>query len=125
MATHVCIKSCFHRRNFYKAGDPYEPTGQEIKDGKIPHHFVETQAYAKQVAEAKKKAHEEAVKNAKQAMRDTRDPEKWKEHQKPTKDAKVAGPDPDRYCKLCDKEYVSPEGLAVHMKTKHPQPKEG
>jgi len=35
------IRDCFHGGHKYRVGESYTPSAKEVKDGKVPRHFVD------------------------------------------------------------------------------------
>jgi len=50
------IRSCFHNRQHYRAGDPFFATAQQVKDKSVPRHFVPLEKYSIEAVKAAQKA---------------------------------------------------------------------
>jgi len=41
-----CIRKCYHRNRLYKPGMTYAPTTDELKEKRVPRHFVLKEQYS-------------------------------------------------------------------------------
>lgn len=51
MATYRAIRNCFHNKFYYKIGDEYQPTPEELKVG-LPESFVREKEFTAEAIEA-------------------------------------------------------------------------